>query len=245
MRQPQHFGAAAFHPKAACAHFVTTLFTISLNRRLANAHLSIRCSRLEHVEQGFFMNTVFKFASAFAIATGTIATAAYADKPAELSSSQLAAVQMHQYNVPSDVAFKAAISTLQSMGYMDIQASKDAGTIEGVTESKAKIIYNILWGFGKKKLTQKAAVLVEDNGPAGTVVRLNLLVAQTKARGIFGHSFSDGEMVKTAEPYNDFFTALDAEVKDRALHYVAAPAGTTVAPAQSVVSAKPITSTQR
>jgi len=171
------------------------------------------------------MKTVTKLATAFAVvaATATLSTPAFADKPAELSASQLGAVQARQYNVPSDVAFKAAISTLQSMGYMDIQASKDAGTIEGVTESKAKIIYNIFWGFGKKKLTQKAAVLVEDNGPSGTLVRLNLLVAQTKARGIFGHSFSDGQMVKTAEPYNDFFAALDAEVKDRALRYVQTP----------------------
>jgi hypothetical protein len=171
------------------------------------------------------MKTVTKLATAFAVvaATATLSTPALADKPAELSASQLGAVQARQYNVPSDVAFKAAISTLQSMGYMDIQASKDAGTIEGVTESKAKIIYNIFWGFGKKKLTQKAAVLVEDNGPSGTLVRLNLLVAQTKARGIFGHSFSDGQMVKTAEPYDDFFAALDAEVKDRALRYVQTP----------------------
>ena len=169
------------------------------------------------------MNIVTKLAAAFAVAAAIPATPAFADKPVELSASQLGAIQARPYNVSSDVAFKAAISTLQSMGYMDIQASRDAGTIEGVTESKAKIIYNILWGFGKKKLTQKAAVLVEDNGPSGTLVRLNLLVSQTKARGIFGHSFSDGQMVKTAEPYNDFFSALDAEVKDRALRYVQTP----------------------
>ena len=177
------------------------------------------------------MKTVTKLAAAFGLATAAIATPAFAEKPVELSASQLAAVQARQYNVPSDVAFKAAISTLQSLGYMDIQASKYAGTIEGVTESKAKIIYNILWGFGKKKLTQKAAVLVEDNGPASALVRLNLLVSQTKARGIFGHSFSDGQMVKTAEPYNDFFSALDAEVKDRSLRYVQTPAAAAAAQA--------------
>jgi hypothetical protein len=193
------------------------------------------------------MKTVTKLAAAFAVATATLATPAFADKPVELSASQLGAIQARQYNVSSDVAFKAAISTLQSMGYMDIQASKDAGTIEGVTESKAKIIYNIFWGFGKKKLTQKAAVLVEDNGPGGTLVRLNLLVAQTKARGIFGHSFSDGQMVKTAEPYNDFFAALDAEVKDRALRYVQTPKAAAAAaqaaePGDPALAAAPATS---
>lgn len=180
---------------------------------------------------GEFMKSVIKIAAAFAVATAAVATPAHAEKPVELTAAQLGAIQSRQYSAPADVAFKAAIATLQSLGYMNINASKDAGTISGETEAKAKIIYNILWGFGKKKMTQKAAVLVEDNGPAGTVVRLNLLVSQTKARGIFGTSFSDGQMVKTAEPYSEFFTALDAEVKDRALRYVQTPAAAAAAAA--------------
>ena len=185
------------------------------------------------------MKTAIKLAAAFAVTTASIATPALAEKPVELTAAQLGAIQSHQYNVPADTAFKAAISTLQALGYMDINASKDAGTISGVTEAKAKIIYNILWGFGKKKLTQKAAVLVEDNGPSGTVVRLNLLVSQTKARGIFGTSFSDGQMVKTAEPYSEFFAALDSQVKDRSLRYVQTPAAAAAA-AQSVAAPAPV-----
>jgi hypothetical protein len=181
------------------------------------------------------MKTGMKLATAFAVATAGVATPASAGKPPELSAAELTAAQAREYNAPSDVAFKAAIATLQSLGYMDINASKDAGTISGQTEAKAKIIYNILWGFGKKKLTQKAAVLVEDNGPSGSVVHLNLLVSQTKSRWIFGNSFSDGQIVKVGEPYQEFFTALDAQVKDRELRYVPmrvpASAAAVVAPA--------------
>src|SRR6185295_13997660 len=126
-----------------------------------------------------------KPAAALAIATApALATPAVA-KPAELSAAELAAVQARSYAVPADVAFKAALSTLQTLGYVDINASKDAGTISAVTESKAKMIYNILWGFGKKKLTQKASLLIEDNGPTGSVVRLNLMVSQMKARNVY------------------------------------------------------------
>lgn len=172
------------------------------------------------------MKFLIKFAAAFAVATATIVTPAFADKPVELTPSQLSTLQTRSYNVTSEVAFKSVLVVLQNLGYLDIEANKDAGTISGTTESKGKIIYNILWGFGKKKLTQKASLLVEDNGPAGAVVHLNLLVAQTKARGIFGTSFSDGQMVKVADPYEQFFTALDQEVKDRALRYVPAATAT-------------------
>jgi hypothetical protein len=178
------------------------------------------------------MKTAIKLATAFAVATACATTPAFAEKPAELSATELTAIQAHNYQVPSDVAFKSVIAALQTLGYVDINASKDAGTVTAVTEAKAKIIYNILWGFGKKKLTQKASLLVEDQGGAGSTVRLNLLVAETKARGIFGTSFSDGKMVKTADPYNQFFTALDAEVARRA----AVAAAATPAPAAAVVA---------
>jgi hypothetical protein len=184
------------------------------------------------------MKTIIKLAAAFAVATSAVTTPAYADKPAELSASDLAAIQAHSYKVPAEVAFKSVVAALQSLGYVDINASKDAGTISAVTEAKAKIIYNILWGFGKKKMTQKASLLVEDNGPAGSVVHLNLLVSQTKARGIFGTSFSDGQMVKVADPYNQFFTALDTEVADRALRYLPAPVAVP-ASAPAAVAAAP------
>ena len=163
------------------------------------------------------MKFLIKPAAALAIATApALATPAVA-KPAELSAAELAAVQARSYAVPADVAFKAALSTLQTLGYVDINASKDAGTISAVTESKAKMIYNILWGFGKKKLTQKASLLIEDNGPTGSVVRLNLMVSQMKARNVYATTFSDGQMVKVREPYGQFFATLDAEIQARAM----------------------------
>lgn len=169
------------------------------------------------------MKLSMRVAAALAVASMSFASPVLANPP-ELSPAELAAVQAHSYSVPSNVAFGSVIAALQTLGYVDIQASKDAGTISGTTEAKAKIIYNILWGFGKKKLTQKASLLVEDQGQGHSSVRLNLLVAETKARGIFGTSFSDGKMVKTADPYNEFFAALDAEIAHRQSVAAAAPA---------------------
>jgi hypothetical protein len=158
-----------------------------------------------------------KLAAAFALAciTMTSTPALAGEKPVELSATELAAAQARNYSVPSNIAFSASIAALQTLGYVDISASKDAGTISGVTETKGKIIYNILWGIGKKKLTQKASVLVEDAGAGQSLVRLNLLVSETKQRGLWAASFTDGKLVKTGEPYSTFFTALDAEMTRR------------------------------
>ena len=179
-----------------------------------------------------------KVAAALAVASFVCASPAFADKPVELAPTELAAIQAHSYPVPSGVAFGAVVAALQTQGYMDIQASKDAGTVSGVTEAKAKIIYNILWGFGKKKLTQKAALLVEDLPGGRSNVRLNLLVSETKARGIFGTSFSDGKMVKTAEPYQEFFHALDAEVATRVATMAPPAPAPVLAPAATAVASE-------
>lgn len=149
------------------------------------------------------------------MAVASISAGAHAaDKPAELSATELAALQSQQYSVESKVAFGAALSTLQTLGYLDINASKDAGTISAITETKGKAFYNIIWGLGKKKYTQKASLLIEDHGQ-GSMVRLNLYLNETKSRGIFGTSFSDGKLIKYGGPYREFFAALDAEVKRR------------------------------
>jgi hypothetical protein len=185
------------------------------------------------------VNRTIKYATAFALAcTMAISTPAFADKPVEMTPAELAAAQARTYSVPANIAFTASISALQTLGYIDINASKDAGTISAVTEAKGKIIYNILWGVGKKKRTQKASILVEDNGPTQARVRLNLLEAESKSRGLWATAFTDGKMVMTPEPYSAFFTALDAEVARRsataapaAAPAVAQPASSTPAPA--------------
>jgi hypothetical protein len=174
-------------------------------------------------------------AAAFVFAVSTTTSAYAGEKVPELSPTELAAAQSRSYAVPSNIAFNASIAALQTLGYVDITASKDAGTVSAVTETKGKIIYNILWGVGKKKLTQKASVLVENGGPNQALVRLNLLVSETKQRGLWAASFTDGKLVKTAEPYSTFFNALDAEVTRRAA--AAAP----VAPAPASVTPAPAT----
>ena len=178
------------------------------------------------------MNRTTKIAAAFALATSTLTSAAMAaDKPVELAPAELAAAQQRTYAVPSSVAFTASISALQTLGYVDINASKDAGTVSAVTEAKGKIIYNILWGVGKKKRTQKASILVEEYGTGQARVRLNLIESESKSRGLWGTAFTDGKMVLVAEPYNAFFAALDAEVARRS--------AATPAPAAAVAPAAP------
>jgi len=154
-------------------------------------------------------------AASMLIAFSAVPSVAAPPKPVELSAAELAAHQTKTYAVPSKAAFGAVVAALQSMGYTDIASNRDSGTVSGVTEAKGKIFYNILWGFGKKKLTQKASLLVEENGETGAMVRLNLHVNETKARGIFGTTFSDGKIVRTAEPYTDFWTVLDGEIARR------------------------------
>lgn len=202
-----------------------------------------RLSFVRHVRLSFpgdNVNRTIKIAAAFALAASSVAaTAAGADKPVELTQAELTAAQARTYSVPSNVAFTASISALQTLGYIDINASKDAGTISAQTEAKGKIIYNILWGVGKKKRTQKASILVEDNGPNQARVRLNLLEAEAKSRGLFGTAFTDGKMVKFAEPYGAFFSALDAEVARRASAAAAPQAAP--APAATVPAAAPAT----
>ena len=132
----------------------------------------------------------------------------------KLPPTELAAQQVRVYSLPADVAFRAALATLQTLGFEDITANRDAGTISAVSDSKAKTILNIWWGFGKKKWAQKAQLLVEDYG-GGSQVHLGLSLKETKARGIFQESFTDGEVVRDARPYQDFFARLDAEVARR------------------------------
>ena len=135
-------------------------------------------------------------------------------QPDRVPPTELAALQTRTYSVPADVAFHAALATLQSLGFEDVAANRDAGTISGVTDSKAKTILNIFWGFGKKKWTTKAQLLVEDYG-GGSQVRIGLSQKETKARGIFGTSFTDGQTIDYAQPYQQFFASLDAEVSRR------------------------------
>ncbi len=46
-------------------------------------------------------------------------------------------------------------------------------------------------------------------------MKLNLSVNEAKSRGMFGNAFKDGQLVRTAEPYQQFYAALDAEIARR------------------------------
>ena len=151
----------------------------------------------------------------FALVGSTAVVTAKDTKPVELTPAELTAIQTKTYLAPVSVAFPATVATLQTLGYLNITASKDAGTISGETEAKGKVIYNIIWGFGKKKHTQLASLLVEQVSPTKTTVKLNLSVNESKSRGFMGNAFKDGQIVKIAEPYEQFYSSLDAEIARR------------------------------
>ncbi len=146
-------------------------------------------------------------------------------KPVELSQDELAKIQKREIIAQTDVVFRSSISALQEMGYVNINASKDAGTITAETDAKSKLVYNIFWGFGKKKLTQVASVFVEPISPTLTRMSVKLQTVEAKAR--MGSSYSDGKPVVFGEPYNDFYAefdkALAVRMADAAAPAVAAP----------------------
>lgn len=160
------------------------------------------------------MKSVVGVGGLVALAAVMVSSPANAAPPPEATPVELATAQSQRYSADTRTTFNAILGTLQTLGYVDIDGDRETGTVTGTTEAKAKTIYNIFWGFGKKKYTQKASLLIEDNG-AGTSVRLNLTVYETKARGIFGTSFTDGKLIRQAAPYNDFFRYLDAEMANR------------------------------
>jgi hypothetical protein len=168
-----------------------------------------------------------------ALAAMSLSSPTMAARPPEATPVQLAAAQSHRYPANAKTTFNAVLGTLQTLGYVDIDADRESGTISGSTEAKAKTIYNIFWGFGKKKYTQKASLLIEDTG-AGSLVRLNLTVYETKARGIFGTSFTDGKLIRQAEAYNDFFRYLDVEMANRGASATTATAAVGVKPTAPV-----------
>lgn len=139
------------------------------------------------------------------------------DKAPELSAGQLSEMQTRTFAAPSAVVMSSAVAALQGQGYMDIAASKDAGTVSGHTDAKSKLMFNIIWGLGKKKLTQTAQFLVEEVRPGQTTLRLNLFLNESKTRSIIlGNRMTDATLVKVGEPYTELMNAVSAEVGKRA-----------------------------
>ncbi|MDR6834584.1 MULTISPECIES: hypothetical protein [unclassified Sphingopyxis] len=158
-------------------------------------------------------------------------------KPVELSESELATLQKREISAGTDVVFRSSISALQEMSYVNINASKDAGTITAETDAKSKLVYNIFWGFGKKKLTQVASVFVEPVSPTLTRISVKLQTVEAKAR--MGSSYSDGKPVVFGEPYKAFYAEFDKALAVR-MAEAAAPAAPVPAAAEAVAAPAPV-----
>ena len=135
-------------------------------------------------------------------------------EPVELSESELDALQNREVSAETDVVFRSTIAALQEIGYININASKDAGTITAETDAKSKLVYNIFWGFGKKKRTQLASVFVEPMGSGRTRMSIKMQMVEAKAR--MGASYSDGKPIRFAEPYASFYAEFDKALALRA-----------------------------
>lgn len=158
-------------------------------------------------------------------------------KPVELSEAALEALQKREIQGSVDVVFRSSISALQEMGYVNINASKDAGTITAETDAKSKLVYNIFWGFGKKKLTQVASIFVEPISPALTRMSIKLQTVEAKAR--MGSSYSDGKPVVFAEPYNAFHAEFDKALAVRMAEIAPAAPGVPTAEPVATAAAMP------
>ncbi len=162
-------------------------------------------------------------------------------KPVELGEAELAALQKREIPASTDVVFRSSIAALQEMSYVNINASKDAGTITAETDAKSKLVYNIFWGFGKKKLTQVASVFVEPMSLTTTRISVKLQTVEAKAR--MGSSYSDGKPVLFGEPYKAFYAefdkALAVRMAETAAPAVAAPAAAEPVATPAAVPAEP------
>jgi len=181
--------------------------------------------------------TIAMFGVAMMIAPVAASAKEKEPKPVELSAVELAALQKREIPAGVDIVFRSSISALQEMGYVNINASKDAGTITAETDAKSKLVYNIFWGFGKKKLTQLASVFVEPISPTLTRMSIKLQTVEAKAR--MGSSYSDGKPVAFAEPYNAFYADFE-----KALSVRTAEAAAPVAEPAATPAAIPAGSTQ-
>ena len=162
-------------------------------------------------------------------------------KPVELGEAELATLQKREIPASTDVVFRSSIAALQEMSYVNINASKDAGTITAETDAKSKLVYNIFWGFGKKKLTQVASVFVEPTSPTTTRISVKLQTVEAKAR--MGSSYSDGKPVLFGEPYKAFYAefdkALAVRMAETAAPAVAAPAAAEPVATPAALPAEP------
>lgn len=165
-------------------------------------------------------------AGALVLATSSIVHAG--DKKPQMSTLELQAIQSHDFEAAKDDTFGAVMTVLQDAGYRIQAGDVQTGLITGVGSSQGKLTYNLIWGFGKKKLTPMVSAFIEKIG-AGSRVRLNFVMAKLKSN-LYGSQPEDEEPVLDATVYKDAFEKVEQALFVR-------QAMTTTAPPQTAVVA--------
>lgn len=151
-----------------------------------------------------------KLVIAFGTALAICATPAMGKKQPALSPLAMQQMQTRDYEVRKDVSFPSVMTVLQDAGYRIEQADRDTGLITGVASTQSKLMYNIIWGLGKKKHTPVVSAFIEDRGK-GSRVRLNFVMSTTKSR-IYGQTSADEMPINDAQVYRDAFEKIDREI---------------------------------
>jgi len=76
-------------------------------------------------------------AASMALALASLGAPAMAGRRPELPDAELMRVQSRHYTLPPKVAFNSVLASLRTLGFVDINANRDAGTVSAVTDPKA------------------------------------------------------------------------------------------------------------
>jgi hypothetical protein len=175
------------------------------------------------------MRSIFAAALASAL-VAAIAVPSYAkDKTPQMTPLQIQSMQTHEFDAPKEDVFASVVSVMQDAGYRIENAEIQTGIITSVGSTKAKLNYNIFFGFGKSKKTPMATAFVEQIGKT-TRVRLNFVMAKVKST-IYGSQPQDEEPVLDQSVYSDAFEKIEQALFVRRSMLESAPPKQTVSPA--------------
>lgn len=117
------------------------------------------------------------------------------------SPLELQAIQAKEFETTKKVAFAAALSVLQDLGYIVEQADLDTGLITAKSPTKQGFVVFV----GQVMKTVKTSVFVEEIVPGKTKIRANFVNSQKSSSG-YGMQGEKETPIETPDTYQDFFT---------------------------------------